>query len=114
MGTGVEHFAERVQAASGGSLIIKIYPKETLVPALAVFDAASTGEIDIFHSGPYYWKGKNSAFALFSGTPFGLTSEEINSWMLLSIILKLIKIGSTKVQDEPVWTQDTGSVKYAG
>lgn len=82
MGTGVEHFAERVKAASGGSLIIKIYPKETLVPALAVFDAASTGEIDIFHSGPYYWKGKNSAFALFSGTPFGLTSEEINSWML--------------------------------
>ncbi|MBD3805925.1 TRAP transporter substrate-binding protein DctP [Sulfuricurvum sp.] len=82
MGTGVEHFAERVKAASGGSLIIKIYPKETLVPALAVFDAASAGEIDAFHSGPYYWKGKNSAFALFSGTPFGLTSEEINSWML--------------------------------
>lgn len=82
MGTGVEHFAERVKAASGGTLIIKIYPKETLVPALAVFDAASTGEIDAFHSGPYYWKGKNSAFALFSGTPFGLTSEEINSWML--------------------------------
>ncbi|MBD3809735.1 MAG: TRAP transporter substrate-binding protein DctP [Sulfuricurvum sp.] len=82
MGTGVEHFAERVKAASGGSLIIKIYPKGTLVPALAVFDAASAGEIDAFHSGPYYWKGKNSAFALFSGTPFGLTSEEINSWML--------------------------------
>lgn len=82
MGTGVEHFAQRVKAASGGTLIIKIYPKETLVPALAVFDAASAGEIDAFHSGPYYWKGKNSAFALFSGTPFGLTSEEINSWML--------------------------------
>lgn len=82
MGTGVERFAERVKAASGGSLIIKVYPKETLVPALAVFDAASSGEIDAFHSGPYYWKGKNSAFALFSGTPFGLTSEEISSWML--------------------------------
>ncbi|MBN2871163.1 MAG: TRAP transporter substrate-binding protein [Campylobacterales bacterium] len=82
MGTGIERFAERVKAASGGSLIIKVYPKETLVPALAVFDAASTGEIDAFHSGPYYWKGKNSAFALFSGTPFGLTAEEISSWML--------------------------------
>ena len=82
MGTGVERFAERVKTASGGSLVIKVYPKETLVPALAVFDAASTGEIDAFHSGPYYWKGKNSAFALFSGTPFGLTAEEISSWML--------------------------------
>ena len=49
---------------------------------MAVFDAASTGEIDIFHSGPYYWKGKNSAFSLFSGFPFGFTAEEINAWML--------------------------------
>jgi len=82
MGTGVERFAQRVKDISGGSLEIKIYPKNVLVPALAVFDAASSGEIDAFHSGPYYWKGKNSSFSLFSGIPFGFTAEEINSWML--------------------------------
>lgn len=82
MGTGVEKFVERINTASGGSLEFKLYPKNVLVPALAVFDAASRGEIDAFHSGPYYWKGKNSAFSLFSGMPFGLTAEEINSWML--------------------------------
>jgi TRAP-type mannitol/chloroaromatic compound transport system substrate-binding protein len=82
MGTGVEKFAQRVKDISGGSLEIKIYPKNVLVPALAVFDAASSGQIDAFHSGPYYWKGKNSAFSLFSGIPFGFTAEEINSWML--------------------------------
>ena len=81
MGTGVENFVDRVEKASGGSIQIKLYPKNTLIPALAVFDAASAGEIDIFHSGPYYWKGKNSAFSLFSGMPFGMTSEEINAWM---------------------------------
>ena len=81
MGTGIERFAENVSKASGGSLEIKLYPKNTLVPALAVFDAASSGQIDMFHSGPYYWKGKNSAFSLFSGVPFGFTAEEINSWM---------------------------------
>ncbi|MDF1881394.1 TRAP transporter substrate-binding protein DctP [Sulfurimonas sp. MAG313] len=81
MGTGVENFVQRVNTASGGSLEIKLYPKNTLIPALAVFDACSSGEIDIFHSGPYYWKGKNSAFSLFSGMPFGMTSEEINAWM---------------------------------
>ncbi|KIM10890.1 MAG: C4-dicarboxylate ABC transporter, partial [Sulfuricurvum sp. PC08-66] len=81
-GTAVERFASRVEQASGGSLQIKLYPKDTLVPALAVFDATSAGQIDMFHSGPYYWKGKNSAFALFSGTPFGFTAEEINTWML--------------------------------
>ncbi len=82
MGTGVEKFVQRVKDVSGGSLEIKLYPKNTLVPALAVFDAASSGQIDAFHSGPYYWKGKNSAFSLYSGIPFGFTAEEINSWML--------------------------------
>ncbi|MGB5964118.1 MAG: twin-arginine translocation signal domain-containing protein, partial [Sulfurimonadaceae bacterium] len=67
MGTGVDRFAENVKKASGGTLDIKVYPKNTLIPALAVFDAASSGQIDAFHSGPYYWKGKNSAFSLFSG-----------------------------------------------
>jgi TRAP-type mannitol/chloroaromatic compound transport system substrate-binding protein len=82
MGTGVEKFAQRIAQISGGSLEIKIYPKNTLVPGLAVFDACSSGQIDAFHSGPYYWKGKNSAFSLYSGIPFGFTAEEINSWML--------------------------------
>ena len=89
MGTGIERFADMVYRASGGTLEIKLYPKNTLVPALAVFDAASSGEIDAFHSGPYYWKGKNSAFSLFSGVPFGFTSEEINSWMYYGNGLKL-------------------------
>lgn len=89
MGTGVESFAQRVKDISGGSLEIKLYPKNTLVPALAVFDACSSGQIDAFHSGPYYWKGKNSAFSLYSGIPFGLTAEEINSWMLFGGGLEL-------------------------
>lgn len=89
MGTGVERFAQRVKDVSGGSLEVKLYPKNTLVPALAVFDATSSGEIDAFHSGPYYWKGKNSAFSLFSGIPFGFTAEEVNSWMLFGGGLEL-------------------------
>ncbi|MBA3027138.1 MAG: C4-dicarboxylate ABC transporter [Sulfurimonas sp.] len=89
MGTNVEKFAQRVKDVSGGSLEIKLYPKNTLVPALAVFDACSSGQIDAFHSGPYYWKGKNSAFSLYSGIPFGFTAEEINSWMLFGGGLEL-------------------------
>ena len=81
MGTGVDRFAERVRAMSGGSLVIKVYPKNILVPALAVFDATASGQIDGFHSGPYYWKGKNPAFALFSGLPLGMTAAELVGWM---------------------------------
>ncbi len=82
MGTGVEEFAARLEAISGSSIKVKLYPKNTLIPALAVFDACSSGQIDAFHSGPYYWKGKNAAFSLFSGIPFGFDAEEINSWMI--------------------------------
>ncbi|MDY0116531.1 MAG: TRAP transporter substrate-binding protein, partial [Sulfurimonadaceae bacterium] len=82
IGTNIERFAERIKIISEGSLEIKLYPKDTLVPALAVFDATSSGQIDAFHSGPYYWKGKNPAFSLISGIPFGFTAEEISSWML--------------------------------
>jgi TRAP-type mannitol/chloroaromatic compound transport system substrate-binding protein len=101
MGTGVEKFAQRVKDISGGSLEIKLYPKNVLVPALAVFDAASSGQIDAFHSGPYYWKGKNSAFSLYSGLPFGFTAEEINSWMLFGGGLELWREQYTKYNLHP-------------
>lgn len=89
MGEGVDRFAKRVHDISGGLLEIKVYPKNTLIPDLAVFDACSSGQIEAFHSGPYYWKGKNSAFSLYSGIPFGFTAEEINSWMLFGGGLEL-------------------------
>ena len=81
MGTGVDTFAKRCYALSGGTLDIKVFAKNILVPALQVFDATSAAQIDAFHSGVYYWKGKNSAFSIFGGMPLGLTSEEMITWM---------------------------------
>ena len=81
MGTGVDTFSKRCFELSGGSLEIKIYPKNILIPALQVFDATSAAQIDAFHSGVYYWKGKNPAFSIFGGMPLGLTSEEMITWM---------------------------------
>ncbi len=81
MGTGVDEFAKRCGELSGGTLEIKVFPKNILVPALQVFDATSAAQIDAFHSGVYYWKGKNSAFSIFGGMPLGLTSEEMITWM---------------------------------
>lgn len=81
MGTGVDKFAKRCFELSGGTLEIKVYPKNILVPAMQVFDTASLGQIDAFHSGVYYWKGKNPAFSIFGGMPLGLTSEEMITWL---------------------------------
>jgi TRAP-type mannitol/chloroaromatic compound transport system substrate-binding protein len=81
MGEGAQFFAKRVEELSGGSLRIKIYGAGELVPALQVFDACSRGLIDGFHSGPYYWKGKNSAFSLFTAYPFGMVADEMMGWL---------------------------------
>jgi len=81
MGTGIERFAKRVNELSEGSIKIKVYAKNTLVPALGVFDAVSSGSLDAYHSAAYYYKGKNEAFNLFTGFPFGLTALEMNAWM---------------------------------
>lgn len=81
MGTGVDDFSKRCGELSGKSLEVKVYPKNILVPALQVFDATSAAQIDAFHSGVYYWKGKNPAFSIFGGMPLGLTSEEMITWL---------------------------------
>jgi len=81
MGTGVDSFAKRCFELSGGTLEIKVFAKNILVPALQVFDSTSAAQIDAFHSGVYYWKGKNPAFSIFGGMPLGLTSEEMITWM---------------------------------
>lgn len=81
MGEGVERFAKKVNLLSSGSIKIKVYPKNTLVPALGVFDAVSSGSLDAYHSAAYYYKGKNEAFNLFTGFPFGMTVLEMNAWI---------------------------------
>ena len=81
MGTGVDIFAKRCTELSGGTLEIKVFAKNILVPAMQVFDATSAAQIDAFHSGVYYWKGKNPAFSIFGGMPLGLTSEEMITWL---------------------------------
>ncbi|MDQ1340554.1 MAG: hypothetical protein QG567_1711 [Campylobacterota bacterium] len=108
MGTGIEDFEKNVKKMSGGSLEIKVYPANSLVPALSVFDAVSKGDIDAFHSGPYYWKGKNLAFSLFTGFPFGFTTEEHGAWMLHGGGLELWRELYAKYNLYPLMGGNTG------
>jgi len=79
--TSVEQFAKRVGEVSNGRIEIKVYAANTLLPALGVFDAASSGQIDAFHSATYYWAGKNSAFSVVAGAPFRMIDSEMQSWL---------------------------------
>ncbi len=81
LGTGANHLAELIEQMSGGRLVIKVYGAQELVGALEVFDAVSRGTAQIGHGASYYWKGKAPAAQLFAAVPFGMTAQEMNSWL---------------------------------
>lgn len=89
LGTGANHLAERIQAASGGRIRVQVYAAGELVPAFEVFDAVSQGTAQIGHGGSYYWKGKVEAAQLFGAIPFGMTPPEIDGWLYYGDGLKL-------------------------
>lgn len=82
LGTGAEHLAELINQLSNGRLQVKVYGANELVPALQVFDAVSSGSVEMGHGAAYYWKGKLPAASFFSSVPFGLNAQEMNAWLL--------------------------------
>ncbi|WP_191601661.1 TRAP transporter substrate-binding protein [Marinomonas algicola] len=81
LGTGAETLAQNITIMSGGRLNVKVYAAGELVPPLEVFDAVSRGTAEMGHGASYYWKGKVPAAQFFTTVPFGLTSQEFNSWI---------------------------------
>jgi len=82
LGTGAEYLAEQINKLSNGRLKVKVYGAGELVPALQVFDAVSSGSVEMGHGASYYWKGKLPAASFFTSVPFGLNAQEMNSWLL--------------------------------
>jgi len=81
LGTGANRLAENIDKLSNGRLKIKVYGGNELVPAFEVFDAVQQGTAEMGHSATYYWKGKAPAAQFFAGIPFGMTAQELNSWI---------------------------------
>lgn len=45
-------------------------------------DGVQNGSVEMCHTVPYYFYGKNPAFALGSAIPFGLNSRQMTAWMM--------------------------------
>ncbi len=81
LGTGLVRLAERVEVMSAGRLRIRVYGAGELVGAFGVFDAVSAGVAEMGHGAAYYWRGKIPEAVFFTAVPFGMTAQEINSWL---------------------------------
>lgn len=109
----VQHYKKVVETISNNSINIEIFPAGKLVPALGVFDAVSAGQIDAYHSAPYYWEGKNSVFNMFSGIPFGMIDSEMSAWYMFGDGMDLWREMAAKYNLHPMLGGST-NIQMAG
>jgi len=79
---GADVFSKAVKAMSGGKFEISVHAGGELMPPFGVLDGVQQGTVEICHTVPYYFYGKNPAFALGSAIPFGFNARQMNAWML--------------------------------
>lgn len=82
LGEGCKLLAQWVEQMSGGRLKIEVYGGGELIPALECFDAVSHGAVEMASGSGYYWAGKLPSATLFSSVPFGVTAQQMNTWIL--------------------------------
>lgn len=82
LGTGAQRVADRITAATGGRITVKLFAAGELVGAFDSFDTVSSGEAEMYHAAEYYWQKTDTGFAFFTAVPLGLTASEINAWVL--------------------------------
>ena len=86
-----EVFALRVKEMSGGKFEISSHAAGELMPAFGVVDGVQQGTVEVAHTAPYYFFGKNECFALGCAIPFGLNSRQMTAWMYEGNGLKLMR-----------------------
>jgi TRAP-type mannitol/chloroaromatic compound transport system substrate-binding protein len=86
-----EVFAKKVGELSGGKFLISVHAAGEIMPAFGVVDAVQNATVEIAHTAPYYFFGKDETFALGCAIPFGLNSRQMTAWMIEGNGLKLMR-----------------------
>jgi len=81
LGDTLPWVAERLAAVSDGKIQFEVVEPGAMIPALAVFESAATGQIEAGYSWMGYERGSVPASALFGATPFGLEPQGYVAWM---------------------------------
>ncbi len=84
-------FANQVKAMSGGKFEITVHGAGELMPAFGVVDGVQQGTVEMAHTAPYYFFGKNEVFGLGTVIPFGLNSRQMTAWTYEGNGLKLMR-----------------------
>ena len=80
-GVSAQRLADRINAMSGGRLVIELFAAGQIVPAFGVFEAVSNGTAEMGHTAALYWEGKLPGVSLFTTAPFGMGPLEHQTWI---------------------------------
>ncbi len=75
-----EVFAKKVGDMTGGKFQISVHAAGELMPAFGVVDGVQNATVEIAHTAPYYFFGKDPTFAIGCAIPFGLNSRQMTAW----------------------------------
>src|SRR3954462_6930147 len=88
---GAEVFAKKMSEMTSGKFQISVHAAGELMPAFGVVDAVQSATVEVAHTAPYYFFGKDPTFALGCAIPFGLNSRQMSAWMYEGNGLKLMR-----------------------
>ena len=88
---GADVFAKKVSEMTGGKFQISVHAGGELMPPFGVVDGVQNGTVEVAHTVPYYFFGKDDTFTLGAAIPFGLNTRQMNAWMFEGNGLKLMR-----------------------
>jgi TRAP-type mannitol/chloroaromatic compound transport system substrate-binding protein len=77
---GAELVAKRVAEITEGKFQIRPFAAGEIVPGLQVLDAVQAGTVEMGHTAPYYYFGKDPAFAFGTAICFGMNARQQTAW----------------------------------
>jgi len=77
---GAETFVKAVSEATDGKFQTQCFAAGEIVPGLQALDAVQNATVEMCHTSPYYYVGKDPTFAFGTTVPFGMNSREQNAW----------------------------------
>ena len=75
-----DEMCRRIGELTDGKFEIKAFAAGEIVPGLQAADAVTNGTVEMCHTAPYYYFGKDPTFAFATAVPFGLNSRQQNAW----------------------------------
>ena len=86
-----EVFAKKLGDMSSGKFQVTVHAANELMPAFGVVDGVQQATVEVAHTAPYYFFGKDPVFALGCAIPFGMNARQMTAWMYEGNGLKLMR-----------------------